>query len=190
MKKSITYATALVIAISSSTLCAQEKGKTTEEKPAKTETKKEDKKADVEVTIKAETLAYDTIEFTVTAGQTVKLTLESTSALPKIAGGHNLVILTKGTDVAKFATALMTEAASEYIPQDAAGKAKMIAHTKLLDMKEKDTITFTAPEAGEYDYICTFPGHFAVMKGKMKVKAAKGDKEEDSGDKKDGKQSK
>ena len=30
-------------------------------------------------------------------------------------------------------------------------------------------IEFTAPAAGDYPYMCTFPGHGAIMKGVMKV---------------------
>jgi azurin len=30
-------------------------------------------------------------------------------------------------------------------------------------------IEFIAPEKGTYDYICSFPGHFAMMKGKLIV---------------------
>ena len=188
MKKPTAYATALLIAISTCATNAQDKKKeeTTKKTEAKAEGESKEKKADKEITIKAETLTYDTSEFTVHAGQTVKLTLESTSTLPKAAGGHNLVILAKGTDVAKFATAAMTAQPNDYIPQDAASKAKILAYTKLLDMKEKDTITFTAPAEGTYDYICTFPGHFAVMKGKMKVKPAKGDKGKEDKAKTDG----
>ena len=173
MKKSFTYATAALLALSVIPALAQEKdGK-------ETKTEEKEKKADVEITIKADTLAYDKAEITVVEGQTVKLNLESTSTLPKAAGGHNLVVLAKGTDVAAFATKAMTEQANEYIPQDKATKDKILAYTKLLGPTEKDSITFTAPAAGTYDYICTFPGHFAVMKGKMKVTAkGKGDKEE------------
>ena len=47
----------------------------------------------------------------------------------------------------------------------------MVAHTKLLGGGESDEITFTAPAAGEYPFICTFPGHFAIMQGVMTVKA-------------------
>ena len=47
----------------------------------------------------------------------------------------------------------------------------VIAFTKLLGPDESDTITFTAPkESGAYEYVCTFPGHFAMMRGTMKVK--------------------
>jgi len=29
--------------------------------------------------------------------------------------------------------------------------------------------TFTAPAAGTYPYICTFPGHYLMMKGVLTV---------------------
>ena len=189
MKKPITYAAALIIAISASSANAQDKEKKddTKKPAAKTEKKEEEKKPDVEINIKADTLAYDTAEFTVTAGQTVKINLESISALPKAAGGHNLIILTKGTDVAKFATVAMAAPTTEYVPQDKASQAKIIAKTKMLGPMEKTSVTFTAPAAGTYDYVCTFPGHFAIMKGKMIVKAegAAADKKKAEGAKKE-----
>jgi azurin len=50
---------------------------------------------------------------------------------------------------------------------------QIIAHTGLVAGGESDTVTFTAPEEpGDYEYICTFPGHFAAgMKGTLTVKA-------------------
>jgi len=34
---------------------------------------------------------------------------------------------------------------------------------------ETTTIEFTAPGAGIYDYICSFPAHYGLMKGKLIV---------------------
>jgi azurin len=34
---------------------------------------------------------------------------------------------------------------------------------------ESDTITFDAPEAGTYVFLCTFPGHYQVMRGEFIV---------------------
>ena len=66
----------------------------------------------------------------------------------------------------------MQAAATEYIPQDEESKKLIVAHTKLIGGTESDTLTFTAPaEAGAYPYICTFPGHFALMQGVLTVKA-------------------
>jgi azurin len=76
------------------------------------------------------------------------------------------VVLKAGVNMIEFAVAA-NQAPPEYIPE--ARKDDMIAHTKLLGPDESETIEFTAPAAGSYDYLCTFPGHFAIMKGKMIV---------------------
>jgi azurin len=39
----------------------------------------------------------------------------------------------------------------------------------MLSGGETTTIEFTAPAAGTYDYICSFPAHYAMMKGKLIV---------------------
>ena len=127
-----------------------------------------DEKADVTVTIKGtDTMMYDKTTFEVKSGQKVKLVFKNIGNLPKVAMGHNVIILKKGVDVASYCTAAIS-AAPEYFPKDK--KDDVIAATKLLGPGETDTIIFTAPAPGVYDYVCTFPGHFALMKGKMTVK--------------------
>jgi azurin len=111
-------------------------------------------------------MQYNITEFKVKAGQTVKLTMTNIGKLPKVAMGHNVVVLKAGVNMIEFAVAA-NQAPPEYIPE--ARKDDMIAHTKLLGPDESETIEFTAPAAGSYDYLCTFPGHFAIMKGKMIV---------------------
>ncbi len=106
--------------------------------------------------------------FTVQAGQEVSVTLENVGNLPKQAMGHNLVIIQAGTDINDFAQKALTASENEYIPQGA--EDVIIAHTKLLGPGESDTITFTAPsDVGEYPFLCTFPGHAAIMQGVMTV---------------------
>jgi uncharacterized cupredoxin-like copper-binding protein len=36
-----------------------------------------------------------------------------------------------------------------------------VAHTALLAPGASETLSFTAPEAGTYTFICTYPGHYA-----------------------------
>lgn len=115
-------------------------------------------------------MQYNKKAFEVVEGQTVTLTLTHSGQLPKVAMGHNVVILKPGTVLADFAMKCAPLAATDYIPQDEASKALMIAYTKMLGGGEKDTITFTAPAAGDYPFVCTFPGHFALMQGVMTVK--------------------
>jgi azurin len=79
------------------------------------------------------------------------------------------VLLEKGTDAAKLVEAGADHPETDYIPADQA--AHLLAKTKLLGPFDSDSITFTAPiEPGPYDYICSFPDHYAGgMKGVMTV---------------------
>ena len=44
-------------------------------------------------------------------------------------------------------------------------------HTKLLMPNTAETLRFTAPTApGDYPYLCTFPGHWVIMRGMMHVR--------------------
>jgi azurin len=116
-------------------------------------------------------MQYDKKAFEVTTGQKVTITLKNIGKLPKVAMGHNMVILKAGTVVPTFAMKGMTAAATGYIPQDDDSKKTMIAHSELTGAGESSTFSFTAPEPGSYPYLCTFPGHFALMQGVMTVKA-------------------
>ena len=117
----------------------------------------------------------DDMKFSVTKidakpGETIRIVLKSTGTIPKIAMAHNFVLLVLGTDAAEFNKASMMAAATEYVPQDQ--KAKVVASTKLAGPGETVEVTFKVPaKAGTYDYMCTFPGHFAAgMKGQLVVK--------------------
>lgn len=117
-------------------------------------------------------MQFSTKALEVTAGDTVVLTLKHTGKLPKAAMGHNFVLLKVGTKIPEFAINASKAAATDYVPADEESKKAIIAHSKMVGGGESDTVTFTAPaEAGEYPYICTFPGHFALMQGVLTVKA-------------------
>jgi azurin len=107
-----------------------------------------------------------------TVGDTVALTFKHIGALPKVSMGHNFVLLKAGTKIPEFAMAAMKAVATDYLPADEESKKAILAHTKLLGGGESDAITFAVPaEPGAYPYICTFPGHYAIMQGVMTVKA-------------------
>ncbi|WP_040300266.1 azurin [Arcticibacter svalbardensis] len=108
-------------------------------------------------------MKYDLTEIKVKAGEEVTLTLKNAGTMAKEAMGHNFVLLAQGADVAAFATEAMANKASDYIPT---GSKAILVHTKLLGPGESDTITFTVP-AGEYEFICSFPGHYGMMRGKV-----------------------
>lgn len=111
-------------------------------------------------------MQYNINEIRVKAGETVRLTLTHVGELPKNAMGHNFVLLKQGTDVVDFAQKAATATGNDYIPQ---GTDAVIAKTKMIGGGEETSIEFTAPAAGTYEYICSFPGHYVQMRGKFIV---------------------
>ena len=117
-----------------------------------------------------DTMQFDLKTFEAKAGEKVELTFKNIGKIPKIAMGHNLVILKKGISAIAFGQKDMGAGANATNALPDSVKGDTIAATKLLGPAESETITFTAPDAGDYEYVCTFPGHFAMMRGVMKVK--------------------
>jgi azurin len=107
-------------------------------------------------------MKYNKNQITVTAGDEVVLTFEHVGKLPKETMGHNFVLLKKGTNVQEFGQEALEYKDNDYIPQDS---DVIIVHTEMLGGGQKTTITFQAPEKGYYDFICSFPGHVALMNG-------------------------
>lgn len=102
-------------------------------------------------------------------GQPLKLTFENVGTMPKVSMGHNWALLNKGVNPSAFTEAGFASAGNDYINPD--NENDVIVRTAILGPGENETITFNAPsESGEYTYVCTFPGHFAVgMKGVLIV---------------------
>jgi azurin len=114
-------------------------------------------------------MKYEQTEFTVPAGEEITITFENTAT--SAAMEHNVVILTSDDDtvVNRVGQAAMGAADNEYVPDDEA----VLAATDMAAPGETVSVTFTAPsEPGTYRYICTFPGHYAVMQGTMTVVAS------------------
>ena len=115
-------------------------------------------------------MQFSTSEIVAKPGERLRVQIVSKGTLPKIAMGHNWVLLTIGSDARKFADAASAARATDYIPP--ALKAQVIAHTGLVGPGETSEVTFTVPKApGRYTYLCSFSGHFAAgMSGALVVK--------------------
>ncbi len=120
------------------------------------------------ITIQAALLKFTIEAFTVKPGQPVELTLDNTDVMP-----HNLLLVAPGTieDVSTKAMAMGVEGwGRHYVPETDA----VLHATKLVDASQRETLVFKAPEkAGDYPYVCTFPGHAYVMRGVMTVAEGK-----------------
>jgi len=110
-------------------------------------------------------MRFDKDLFKVKAGEKIKLTLKNIGEQPVESMGHNAVVLDEGTDVASFGGEAFKAKDDEYIPSTFA--SSIIAHTKLLGPGQSDEIEFTLPKAGVYEFICSFPGHWGTMRGKI-----------------------
>ena len=111
-------------------------------------------------------MQFNKSEIKVEAGKKVTLTLKHIGQLDKKVMGHNFVLLKSGVDLIDFATEAAVAVDNDYIPE---GTEDIIVTTKLIGGGETDVITFDAPAPGTYEFLCSFPGHYGLMKGKFIV---------------------
>lgn len=109
-------------------------------------------------------LKFDTPLLTVQAGTRIRLVFRNTDDML-----HNFVLCApgRGQAVGVAAMAMGIEGtAKNYVPDS----ADVLYHTALTQPDTSDTIFFAAPTTvGDYDFICSFPGHAALMKGILRV---------------------
>ncbi|MFS1703005.1 azurin [Aestuariibacter sp. GS-14] len=101
---------------------------------------------------------------------TFTVTLKHTGQLDKKYMGHNWVLSTTADAQAIVGGALKAGADNNYLPP---GDKTIIAATKIIGGGEQDTVTFDMSKlssAEDYTFFCSFPGHFAIMKGSFVVK--------------------
>ncbi|NBC57669.1 MAG: azurin [Bacteroidetes bacterium] len=111
-------------------------------------------------------MRFNLKQIKVKAGDKVKLTLKHIGELDVNVMGHNFVLLEPETNINDFASRAVAAKDNDYIPENT---ENVIVHTKMIGGGEQTSITFDAPKKGVYDFICSFPGHVALMQGKFIV---------------------
>jgi azurin len=116
------------------------------------------------LTAPGESLAFEPTTLTASAGQEVTISFANGSAVQQ----HNFVLVNGGEAVAApiAADGITAGPDADYLPAD---RTNIIAATDLADPGQTVTVTFTAPAAGTYLYICTVPGHYPLMQGTLTV---------------------
>jgi glucose/arabinose dehydrogenase/azurin len=113
-----------------------------------------------------EQMRYDTPELTVEAGRPFEIIFENQDIMP-----HNLVFgppnsRTELGTTAQTMSATPDRRGNVYIPENKG----IFAHSKMLEPGETQRFQVRAPTApGTYDYVCTFPGHWMIMWGRLIV---------------------
>ncbi|MEO2012741.1 MAG: PVC-type heme-binding CxxCH protein, partial [Fuerstiella sp.] len=125
----------------------------------------------VRISCLPERMLYTVNQFAVTTGQPVKIVFTNPDATD-----HNLVIVKPGAlaEVGMAANAMARDpknANSDFIP--AAKQDLILQASPMIGPTRKSQVhvmRFNAPqEAGIYPFVCTFPGHWIVMKGDIVV---------------------
>jgi len=116
-----------------------------------------------------EGMRYDTPRIVVQAGRAFDLIFDNPDVMP-----HNLVIVKPGTreQVGTAAAAMTPEAKDSKGRTFVPDLGSVIAATKMLENGQSETLKVAANllrTEGEYEYVCTFPGHWMMMWGKLIV---------------------
>jgi len=110
-------------------------------------------------------LKFDISSVQVKPGAKIRLVFENNDDML-----HNLLIVKPNTvdKVGKAALDMGLEGAQKnYVPD----MEEVIFHTGILEPETKETIYFEAPKkVGNYTFVCTFPGHYTIMQGILRVK--------------------
>jgi azurin len=114
-------------------------------------------------------LQYDQQELGVPSTcREITVTLHHSGRQPKEAMGHNWVLVDAADYTAVANAGLKAGLADDYV---ARGDKRVLAHTRLIGGGQTTSVTFPATllkKGGSYKYLCTFPGHNALMHGVFK----------------------
>ena len=108
-------------------------------------------------------MSFDQAELRVKEGTTVILTLINESKDASMQ--HNFVLIQRGTADKVAAEGVKVGDNHYFTPQI----PEVLTSTMMVAPGNSDAVTFPAPPVGEYEFICTYPGHYMKMRGKFIV---------------------
>lgn len=123
----------------------------------------------VEMTV-SDQIRFSTKKIEAKVGVPLEITLRHTGKIPKASMSHNMVILKPGSMVAMISARCVGAKDKNYVADDAETKSAVLAASPQLGPGETYVLRFTPTQAGEYPFLCTFPGHFGEMNGVIVVK--------------------
>jgi azurin len=121
--------------------------------------------AELTIATDGDNLYFDKKEMEAKAGQAVKITFKNNSSAASNMN-HNWVLVKPGTEQQVATDSMQAGEAKDWVAEG----PNVLGHTKLAKPGETVSTVITMPAAGDYTYICTFPGHSMTMKGTLHVK--------------------
>ncbi len=116
----------------------------------------------LEISVNGDALQFDKDALEVAAGSEVVLSFDNVSGINQ----HNVVIVKAGTKDAVSSRGTAAGPGNDWVQP---GDADVIANTKVLNAGATGDVSFDAPAAGTYQFVCTFPGHNFTMFGDFVV---------------------
>ncbi len=109
-------------------------------------------------------MKFDIGNITVEEGSWVRITLVNEGV--DNAMQHNIVFINYGTRKEIASQAITAGSSMKYVPDN----DDVIAASDLAMPGETVVLEFEAPSKGNYEYLCTYPGHGEIMRGYFFVK--------------------
>jgi len=107
-------------------------------------------------------LVFDSESMTAQTGSQVELVFNNNAVTQQ----HNWVLVQDGTKDQVSTAGLVAGQDNNWVdPND----ANVVANAPLLAAGESASVSFVAPAAGTYQFVCTFPGHNMTMFGTFEV---------------------
>ncbi|MDE3272810.1 azurin [Pseudoalteromonas sp. G4] len=100
----------------------------------------------------------------------ISIELKHTGKLPAKTMGHNIVVVDSANVQAVATDGMSAGIANQYVKP---GDERVYGFSKIIGGGEATTLTFKTDKlkvAGDYAFFCSFPGHWAIMKGKLEFK--------------------
>ncbi len=116
---------------------------------------------DLEVGVVGDALQFDISAMEASAGSEITLTFNNISTVNQ----HNLVVVQAGTKDEVATAGIAAGADKNWVPP---GDERVLFNSSLLDPGGSEVLRFTL-DAGEYTFVCTFPGHNITMFGDFTV---------------------
>jgi azurin len=109
-------------------------------------------------------MKFDMESITVKEGSWVRINLENKGIDNSMM--HNIVFINYGTRKEVASEAIKIWPSQNFV----SNKKNVIAYSAVAKPGESIVLEFKAPKKGNYEYLCTYPGHAEIMRGYFFVK--------------------
>ena len=109
-------------------------------------------------------MKFDKKNITVQSGSWVRINLVNEGVDPAML--HNIVFVKYGTRKEVAKQSIEAGPDLQFVPKS----SDVIAYSDLAEPGTTVVLEFEAPEKGNYEFICTYPGHSEIMRGYFFVK--------------------